>query len=143
MAKRFTLTEAQLLIPKVDALLREAVAVKQEYVDVESEVQAINQRVTMMGGMMIDRDHAIDIKNRRQELAARLRETIEKVQEVGCLIKDLDIGLIDFPTIFRGTEVYLCWKLGESEIAFWHGVDEGFRGRKPIDQDFLENHHGE
>jgi hypothetical protein len=50
---------------------------------------------------------------------------------------------VDFPTLFRGVEVYLCWKLGESGIEFWHGVDEGFRGRKPIDQDFLDHHEGD
>ena len=55
-------------------------------------------------------------------------------------IKDLEIGLIDFPTLFRGQEVYLCWKLGEDKIRFWHGIHEGFRGRKAIDQDFLDNH---
>jgi len=65
------------------------------------------------------------------------------VQEIGCLIKDIDVGLVDFPTSLRGVEVYLCWKLGESGISFWHGVDEGFRGRKPIDKDFLDNHQGD
>ncbi len=55
-------------------------------------------------------------------------------------MKDLDIGLVDFPTLFQGEEVYLCWKLGEAGIRFWHGIDEGFRGRKPIDAEFLEHH---
>ena len=73
----------------------------------------------------------------------RLREAIEQMQELGCVIKDLDTGLLDFPTLFRGKEVYLCWKLGEPSIGFWHGVDEGFRGRKPIDQDFLDHHEGD
>jgi len=72
-----------------------------------------------------------------------LRNAIESVQELGCVVKDLDIGLIDFPTLFRGEEVYLCWKLGEPVIAFWHGVDEGFRGRKAIDRDFRDNHCGD
>jgi hypothetical protein len=58
-------------------------------------------------------------------------------------VKDLDIGLVDFPTTFNGVEVYLCWKLGEPGIEFWHGVEEGFRGRKPIDREFLENHRGD
>ena len=57
---------------------------------------------------------------------------MEQVQSFGCLIKDLDVGLIDFPTLYRGEEVYLCWKLGEDGIEFWHGVSEGFRGRKKI-----------
>ena len=59
------------------------------------------------------------------------------------MVKDLDVGLIDFPTLYRGEEVYLCWKLGETGIQYWHGIDEGFRGRKKIDRDFLDNHKGE
>jgi hypothetical protein len=54
-------------------------------------------------------------------------------------VKDLDTGLVDFPTLFRGQEVYLCWKLGEASIEFWHSVDEGFRGRKAIDRDFRDH----
>ena len=60
----------------------------------------------------------------------RLKSSIETIHEVGCVVKDLDIGLVDFPTLFRGEEVYLCWKMGESSIQFWHGVDEGFAGQK-------------
>jgi hypothetical protein len=58
-------------------------------------------------------------------------------------VKDLDTGLVDFPTMYRGVEVCLCWKLGEGAIGYWHGVDEGFRGRKPIDQDFRDQHRGD
>ena len=143
MARRFTLAEAQNLIPRVDTLLREAVSLKSDYQEAEQVIQAMAQRVSMMGGMMVDRDQAIDAKNRRDGVAAKLRAAIEEVQEFGCVIKDLDTGLIDFPTLLHGVEVYLCWKLGEPKIAFWHGVDEGFRGRKAIDQDFLDHHRGD
>ena len=143
MARRFTLAEAQSLIPRVDRLLREAVSLKSQYQEAEQEMQAIMQRVTLMGGMMVDRDGVIDTRNRRDETRSKLGTAIEQVQEVGCVVKDLDMGLIDFPTLFRDEEVYLCWKLGEPKIAFWHGVDEGFRGRKAIDQDFLEHHRGD
>jgi len=143
MARRFTLAEAQSLIPRVDRLLREAVSLKSQYQEAEQEMQAIMQRVTLMGGMMVDRDGVIDTRNRRDETRSKLGTAIEQVQEVGCVVKDLDIGLIDFPTLFRDEEVYLCWKLGEPKIGFWHGVDEGFRGRKAIDQDFLDHHRGD
>lgn len=143
MARRFTLAEAQSLIPRVDRLLREAVSLKSQYQEAEQEMQAIMQRVTLMGGMMVDRDGVIDTRNRRDETRSKLGTAIEQVQEVGCVVKDLDIGLIDFPTLFRDEEVYLCWKLGEDKIAFWHGVDEGFRGRKAIDQEFLDHHRGD
>ena len=104
---------------------------------------SISTLMMMMGGVAVDRDRALDSRSRRDRATAELRSVIEEVQEIGCLIKDLDIGLIDFPTTYHGNEVYLCWKLGESGIEYWHGIDEGFRGRKPIDQDFLDHHEGD
>jgi hypothetical protein len=143
MARRFTFAEAQSYLPELDRLLRAAIELKAEYDEAEREIQSLQERVMMMGGVVVDRDRALEARTRRDGVAARLRAAIEQVQEIGCLIKDLDIGLVDFPTVFRGTEVYLCWKLGESAIEYWHGTDEGYRGRKPIDQDFLDNHEGD
>ena len=143
MPKRFTLAEAQRLIPEVDRLLREAVTNKSEYDQAEAAMQAFTERVMMMGGVTIDRAVALEARTRRDSSAARLKASLQQVQEIGCIVKDLDIGLIDFPTTFRGIEVYLCWKLGEPAIEFWHGVDEGFRGRKTIDQDFIDHHRGD
>jgi hypothetical protein len=143
MAKRFTLVEAQSLIPEMNRLLRQALDAKAEYQDAERVIREFSEHVMMMGGVIVDRERALEARARRDNAAARLRECIEAVLETGCLVKDLDIGLVDFPTLFRGVEVYLCWKLGEIGIAFWHGVDEGFRGRKAIDQDFLDHHQGD
>jgi len=143
MPKRFTLEEAQGLIPRVDRLLRQAIAVKTEFENAERGIQAINERVMMMGGMQVDRERAVEARSRRDQAANQLRGAIEQVQEMGCVVKDLDTGLVDFPTLFRGVEVCLCWKLGETAIEFWHGEDEGFRGRKPIDRDFLDHHEGD
>lgn len=142
MPKRFTLPEAQRLVPRVDRLLRGAIEYKALYDDAEKEIQSFQERVMMMGGVTVDRARAVEARTRRDAAAAQLRGAIEQVQELGCLIKDLDMGLIDFPTLYRGVEVYLCWKLGEGSIEYWHGVDEGFRGRKKIDQDFLDHHEG-
>ena len=54
-------------------------------------------------------------------------------QALGVLVKDLDRGLVDFPALRDGEEVLLCWQVGEGEIAYWHGLEEGFAGRKPLD----------
>jgi hypothetical protein len=97
----------------------------------------------MMGGSWVDRDHLLGQKERRESSARKLNEAVDHVQSFGCHIKDLDIGLIDFPTLYRGEEVYLCWKLGEGGIEFWHGVSEGFRGRKKITREFLDHHKGD
>ncbi len=143
MSRRFNLAEAQRLIPRVERLMRDAVARKGEYQQAESAIQSFTEKVMLMGGMNVDRDRAREARKHRDSAAQNLRETIERVQELGCVVKDLDIGLVDFPTRFRGVDVYLCWRLGESAIEFWHGMDEGFRGRKAIDQDFREHHEGE
>jgi len=143
MSKRFTLEEAQNLIPRVESLLRQAMALKSEYDEAEGAIQAFTQRVMLMGGISVNRERAIEARNRRESAAGQLRDAIQQLQELGCVVKDLDTGLVDFPTLFHGVEVFLCWKLGERAIEFWHGVEEGFRGRKAIDRDFLEHHKGD
>lgn len=143
MSKRFTHAEAQRLLPEVGRLLRDALDAKSEYQEAEKAIQGMSERVMMMGGVVIDREQALNSRSRRDAAAGTLKTAIEAVHEIGCLVKDLDIGLVDFPTTFNGVEVYLCWKLGEPRIEFWHGVEEGFRGRKPIDREFLENHRGD
>ncbi|HUA21473.1 MAG TPA: DUF2203 domain-containing protein [Bryobacteraceae bacterium] len=143
MPRFFSLRQAEQLLPEVESAIREAIALNTEYQQEEGEWQRFAQRVTLLGGVQADRAGLIEKKNRRAAAAQRLKDTLEKIQEFGCLVKDLDIGLVDFPTLWKGEEVYLCWRLGESGIHFWHGVHEGFRGRKPIDGDFLDNHRGE
>jgi len=143
MSRRFTLEQAESLLPDIEKSIREAVSSKSAFEDAESALQAITQRVMMLGGVLVDRRVVQDNKTRRDQSAEILKSAIETIQELGCVIKDLDVGLVDFPTLFRGEEVYLCWKLGESAIRFWHGTNEGFAGRKPIDDDFLEHHRGD
>jgi len=142
MAKRFTLSEAQSLIPYVDRLLQRAVRLKLEYDDSGAALTRMRERIHMLGGVMVDRPLFSAAKERRDRATQELKKTLQELLDLGVQIKDLDAGLVDFPTLFRGREVYLCWKLGETAIEFWHG-EEGFRGRKPIDQDFLDHHEGD
>jgi len=143
MPRYFTLLEAEKLLPQVESTIRDAIAAKSEFEQAETAWQGFSSRVMLLGGMRVDHSEVSHLKDRRESSARRLKDIVERIQEYGCLLKDLDTGLIDFPTLFRGEEVYLCWKLGESGIQFWHGVHEGYRGRKPIDQDFLAHHRGE
>jgi len=143
MSKRFTLAEAESLLPSVDRLLRKAIELKSTYNGAERRVESYQKRILLMGGMVVDRSQVREVRERRDEAAAALHALLEEVKELGCVVKDLDIGLVDFPTLFQDREVYLCWKLGEPSIGFWHAVDEGFAGRKTIDQDFREHHHGD
>jgi hypothetical protein len=143
MSKRFSLTEAESLLPEIDSIMREAVSLKTKYLEAEEAIQTFAQRVAMQGGVLVDRETVLQNRAERDTQGERLKSALEKLQEFGCVIKDLDIGLVDFPTLFRGREVYLCWRMGEPGIRYWHGLDEGFAGRKEIDQDFLENHQGD
>jgi hypothetical protein len=70
----------------------------------------------------------------------RLEREIQKLEELGCVLKDMSTGLVDFPAVRLGTRVWLCWKAGEESVMFWHGLNEGFAGRKPVNpEEFYED----
>jgi hypothetical protein len=140
MPTHFTLSDAKALLPVVGRLLRESVQAKGRYEEAEAYLHDLSQRIMMRGGMSIDTAAAESWKSQRDANAHSLKNSLEKIEELGVQVKDLDIGLVDFPTLYRGEEVYICWRLDEDDIEFWHGVHEGFAGRKEIDADFLANH---
>ena len=143
MPRYFTLDQAHRTLPHVEDAIRRAIGLKAEYQSSDEQIRELTRRVMASGGMMLDREKFAGLKNAREEAASAIQAAIEAVQELGCLVKDLDIGLLDFPTLYKGEEVYLCWRLGESRIEYWHGIEEGFGGRKPIDDEFLGNHRGD
>jgi hypothetical protein len=73
-----------------------------------------------------------DVQAEIEREAGEIARCIDRIQELGVLVKDLDSGLVDFPALREGLEVLLCWKLGEDEIRYWHGLEEGFAGRKEL-----------
>ena len=143
MSRYFTLDQARQQLSAAGRLLRQAIALKKEHGHAELEIDEIDRRIATMGGMMLDRRKYAGLRARVDATGLRLKETFDEMAEIGFQIKDLDIGLIDFPTLYRGEEVCLCWKLGEEDIEFWHGLTEGFRGRKRIDEEFLAQHRGD
>jgi hypothetical protein len=138
----FTVTESERLLPQVERALRDALFHKAEYQKAGQELAASQQHIRSSGGARIDREAYLALRARRDTSGAALKEALDQVEQSGALVKDLDIGLIDFLCLYHGREVCLCWKLGEDRIGFWHGLEEGFRGRKPIDEDFLRAHRG-
>ncbi len=83
------------------------------------------------------------IEARRQADIPRLQEAVESIRELGVQVKDLEVGLIDFPTLYHGGEVLLCYRLGETGIGHWHYTTDGFSGRRKIDRDFVDHHSGD
>lgn len=142
MSRFFTRDQAEQLLPEVENTVREALFLKAEFQESDTALREAARAIIFSGGMNIDRERMLSTRQRRDASATKLQSALERIHEFGCQVKDLDIGLLDFPTLYHGREVYLCWRLGEHRIEFWHGVDEGFRGRKPIDDEFLANHTG-
>jgi hypothetical protein len=138
----FTLLEAEGFLPEVERLLRSSIQAKQDYESGDAELSQVAQRITLMGGVLVRREEIVASRTRKDSSARVLKAAMERIEEIGCQVKDLETGLIDFPTLYRDREVYLCWKLGESSISFWHHIEDGLRGRQPINSEFLANHRG-
>jgi hypothetical protein len=135
MAERtFTLEEAQTLIPVLESLLRAAMEGKKLIQEVEAELQEAGSRIFLSGGSNVDVLRLARRKAERNKAAQTVKDSLAEINATGVQVKDLDIGLLDFPCLIEDQVILLCWKLGENKITHWHGLTEGFRGRKPIDE---------
>lgn len=134
--------EAQSLIPRIRPLLQAGVDARRRMGSAEAGMMEMRKHVTQMGGVRPDRSRAIELKLRRDSAAEEIKRSVEALHALDIQVKDLDQGLIDFPTIYRGREVLLCYRLGENAISYWHESNAGFSGRREIDDDFLEHHEG-
>jgi hypothetical protein len=132
--RTFTLDEAQSLLPVLESLLRTAIAAKKIMEDFEGEQQALAQRIFLNGGTHVDVVPLAKRKAERVKAEQRAKDALAEIDSIGVQVKDLDIGLLDFPCEVEGEIILLCWKLGEKSITHWHGTREGFAGRKPIDE---------
>jgi hypothetical protein len=129
----FTITEAERARRQIEPILVEAMDFRKRLSTLESDLNAVSARIMMMGGVIVAYEKLAKDRLEHRRLAESLKSALEKILETGCLIKDLEVGLLDFPAIIDNEEVYLCWKLGEDRIRFYHKQDEGFAGRKPLD----------
>ena len=135
--RTFTLDEAQSLLPVLESLLRTAIAGKKAIEDFEAEQAELQHRIFLNGGTAVN---VIPLARKRAErirAEQRTKDALAEIDSTGVQVKDLDIGLLDFPCEVEGQIILLCWKLGEKAITYWHGTSEGFAGRKPIDERIL------
>ena len=130
--RRFSLTEAERARREVEPLLIEAMEVRRQVADLGEKLSAISTRIQMMGGITIAYESVAGLRFEHNRLVGQIKDALERIHATGCVVKDLDTGLVDFPAMLNNVEIYLCWKLGEDRIRFWHRQDEGFSGRKPI-----------
>jgi hypothetical protein len=132
MAPRyFTPDEANAALGELRPLAEQMVERRRALVAAQERRAGLGAQVVTNGGDLTPSDFA-EADEELEQAAAGLARAVERIQAEGVLIKDLDRGLLDFPALRDGKEILLCWQLGEGEVAFWHGLEEGFGGRKPL-----------
>lgn len=132
--KTFSLHEAQDLLPVLEGLLRSSMNAKQTLEEIDAEFESLASRIFVNGGMLVDVKSMARRRAEREKAVRQAKDALAEINAIGVQVKDLDIGLLDFPCNVEGEVVLLCWKMGEKTITHWHGLDEGFAGRKPIDK---------
>lgn len=132
-SKLFSLSEAERLRAQIEPVLIETIESRRKLAELDEELGALRERIMRSGGMLVSYEKTAGRRLERNRLAGIIEAAIEQIHSTGCIVKDLELGLLDFPARMNGEDVYLCWRLGEDRIRFYHRQDEGFAGRKPID----------
>ena len=132
--KNFTLQEAQVLLPVLKSLLKQAIDGKKLIETIDTEFQELAQRIFLSGGLLVEIGKAALRRAEREKTAQRIKDAIAEIDATGVQVKDLDMGLLDFPCVVDGKTILLCWKMGEEKITHWHDLEEGYAGRKLIDE---------
>jgi hypothetical protein len=128
----FTVAEVEALIPELTEIMKRVMAAHADVGAVRERLRAEQQRIAAVGGGVPDRAAWRDAQARVERLTSDLQQGLEDIMALGGTPKDIGIGLVDFLHLREGDEVNLCWKYGEREIRHWHGLDEGYAGRKPL-----------
>lgn len=124
MQRYFTVREANEILAGIRPLMDEIQTIRREILARQPDVWPVVERAAGNGGSQTASKLVREFE--------RLDALVHQVQETGALFKDINLGLLDFPALKDGREVYLCWKYGEGDIAFWHEIESGYAGRQPI-----------
>jgi hypothetical protein len=127
----FTPAEANALLPRVRPVVEEMVSERRALADAQTRQEELESRIRGNGGS-IDPRAVRGLEAEVLRHAEGVARCIQRIHELGAQVKDVDSGLIDFPAVREGEVVLLCWQLGEDEIAYWHRVEDGFAGRRPL-----------
>jgi hypothetical protein len=131
--KFFTRREAEELLPIIEATLIKARNEKKKLEALRETLALGSARIMALGGSIPPFAELAKKKQAVERITGHIAEKIAEIEQTGCQVKDVDEGLVDFPSLIDGQEAFLCWKLGEKRISWWHGLEEGFAGRKPLD----------
>jgi hypothetical protein len=127
----FTPEQANEALATVRPLAEELVAHRRALREAQASREALRRRIAGNGGGL-DARRAAALEAEMSREAEELERCLSRIEDLGVLVKDLDRGLVDFPALRGDEEVLLCWEVGEGEVAYWHGLEEGFAGRRPL-----------
>jgi len=130
--KLFTLEEAEKILPEVAKIMENVLQMRKSAMEAGEELARVAKRLATGETL-----NASELVNRRTEvefLVKIIDEGLEAIADMGAQVKDLDMGLVDFPAMIEGETVLLCWKFGEKGIHFYHNLEDGFAGRKPLNR---------
>jgi hypothetical protein len=130
----FTPDEANALLEQVRPVAESLVAHRRAFTVAAARRARLSLRISGNGGDF-DPKEPSELEGQMEREAEAVARAVAELQGLGVLVKDLDRGLVDFPALHKGEEVLLCWQVGEEEVAYWHGLEEGFAGRKPLPLD--------
>lgn len=125
MARHFSVDEANAILPRVRAIVASVLAARQRMIDAQPEVWPTLEKAVGNGGSKKAGELVEEFK--------KVEDGVKALQNLGILVKDVNTGLLDFPSLRGDREVFLCWRYDEPEVAFWHDLQAGFAGRQAID----------
>jgi len=132
--KKFTLEEAEALIPQLEQIMSSIMDHKRSAADLAEELAELQRESRRSGGKGMDPSLLMNKQTEIDFLVQIISEGLEALEALGGEPKDLDTGLVDFPAIIDGESVLLCWRYGEKSIDYYHNLSDGFAGRKPINR---------
>jgi hypothetical protein len=143
MARFFDIDAANATLPEVRALvllLKEQraslIGLRDEVLELQARVEATAEQATSPGRGGVDAPDETEelrrLRLRMQGVIDQMQAAVGRIDELGITLRDIPTGLIDFPALVSGRQVWLCWRLGEADVAFWHELTTGFGGRRPL-----------
>jgi len=124
MTRHFSIEEANAILPRIRSIVEAVLAARQRIIDAQPEVWPILEKAVGNGGSQKAGGLVEDFK--------KIERGIQAIQDLGIVVKDINTGLVDFPALRGGREVFLCWRYGEPAVAFWHDLHTGFDGRQAL-----------
>lgn len=126
------------MLPVLESLLRSSMEAKEEIEAIDRDFSSLGEQIFINGGTRVDVVTWAKRRAERDKSLEKAKNALSEINAVGVQVKDLDIGLLDFPCEVEGEIILLCWKMGEETITHWHGMEEGFAGRKPVDERIMK-----